>query len=472
MLCFLIIGEIPIHLQIWKSCGLYCHNSGLQTPFTDLLQDLNINVPENTKYNVLSGAGTIIQNTSSNWADICGKFYNRNFLNLKQVIRYPINKSSKFHEIETTFEQWIGTGPGFVITNYSTEEHCKFLAYDFIDIHKKLHINVGGTFSNRLLVGNSKHKVILNVRVLETNDLERIDRELSRSCDDIHILMSMNKEIFAYSGIILVGIVVANDIPSFENFNNDFLFCGPNCESLIVFKKDLLSAYNFESCWNEHIYPALRDIRLEFKEETNCSAYEEMIVVLLGRILGFLAAHPIRGLPTLSDDVENQLKTVVLTMEQMRVLDSVEKKIIVKGGYGSGKTVLALLKLKQLADNASETTVIYYVNCEDKSLLTSKIKEDTNCQYDTCVEVLTLSIEEVRDKFSLPKTIELSRIFTSALKYHSDAQVHFIFDEFDLEHLNDDEAKSLRNIFDEDDKVKNSVVMVMAQPLEKTAQVC
>ena len=214
------------------------------------MKQLNLTEPESITYKVLCGAG-ITKHTTKDWSKLSTDFADRNFPDQKEVIRNPAKKNCILNNIATIFEQWIDEGPGFVVTNYSSEEHCTFLGYDFNgDILKKLNIKPGSNFNNRLLMSNPKQKVLLNVRVIETDDMEEIQIELSKCADDLRILIAMNQEIFRGSGIISIGVVVANRRIQIDSGYNDIVCCA-DCDALTVTTKELQSVENFNTCWRE-----------------------------------------------------------------------------------------------------------------------------------------------------------------------------------------------------------------------------
>ena len=107
-----------------------------------------------------------------------------------------------------------------------------------------------------------------------------------------------------------------------------------------------------------------------------------------------------------------------------------------------------------------------------KVFLSSRMKENANlinCK--SHVKIMALNIQELRYNFDLSTNVNLSSVIWSILEYHitSDATIHFIFEEFNLERLNDAEARTLKEIFDGDKypAIKDSVVMILAQSLEK-----
>ena len=64
---------------------------------------------------------------------------------------------------------------------------------------------------------------------------------------------------------------------------------------------------------------------------------------------------------------------LMLTPEQMRLLDCQHKHLVISGPYGSGKTIIALMKLELLAGSLPESDVVYFICFDSKSELSSEI---------------------------------------------------------------------------------------------------
>ena len=66
---------------------------------------------------------------------------------------------------------------------------------------------------------------------------------------------------------------------------------------------------------------------------------------------------------------------LLLNRYQMKIAYSHEKRILLTGNYGTGKTVVALKKLELLNEGLKEDEVIYYVNFAVKSQVHFEVKK-------------------------------------------------------------------------------------------------
>ena len=91
------------------------------------------------------------------------------------------------------------------------------------------------------------------------------------------------------------------------------------------------------------------------------------------KITGTVAATFIYGkhVPTLTDKSDEQMAhvTVLLTPEQMEIVYSQDKHIIIRGGFGCGKTIIAAAMLKKILENLKNNEKLYYICYDSRSEL-------------------------------------------------------------------------------------------------------
>ena len=90
--------------------------------------------------------------------------------------------------------------------------------------------------------------------------------------------------------------------------------------------------------------------------------------------MGATKIHDI--LPTFTAEVEKQMKgaLLLLTPEQIDILHSEDKHVIIDGPYGSGKSIIGRIKAKMIADNLSEEELLYYISYDSRSALLDEIQ--------------------------------------------------------------------------------------------------
>ena len=86
-------------------------------------------------------------------------------------------------------------------------------------------------------------------------------------------------------------------------------------------------------------------------------------------MLSLMACTKCRYMPNFTTNVTSQMKQACLLLnpEQMEVLYSSCNFVILKGNFGTGKTILLQKKLKDLAPKLTKNQIIYYINYDRKS---------------------------------------------------------------------------------------------------------
>ena len=145
--------------------------------------------------------------------------------------------------------------------------------------------------------------------------------------------------------------------------------------------------------------------------------------------------------------MENAL--VILTPEQKNILYSQKcNHLIVKGPYGSGKSIIAMKKLQILSESIPEDEVVCFICYDSRSELWNEIGNSSK-------------VKLYRNGEGNP----LSVIINQILNETGDAKnTNFIIDEFDGEDLDENEAKHLNNLFT---KETRNVILLIIQSMEK-----
>ena len=88
---------------------------------------------------------------------------------------------------------------------------------------------------------------------------------------------------------------------------------------------------------------------------------------LLRSTLSYMATLTFED-PTSLTDPDHIIRTLLLSNEQFRAVHNSTNKKIVVGGYGSGKSVVAMYELNVLVDNAKTDIKIFYICYDTKSM--------------------------------------------------------------------------------------------------------
>ena len=207
----------------------------------------------------------------------------------------------------------------------------------------------------------------------------------------------------------------------------------------------------FENWWKER--------ETYFEKVSIKDINPDFIKSFSAKITGTVAATFIYGkhIPTLTDKYDEQMinLAVLLTREQMDIVYSQDKHIIIKGGFGCGKTIVAAAMLEKISESLKNDEKLYYICYDSRSELLNQMVNVAQNK-----EVANMTSFHNKERRNLSEIIK-----DILVKKESTRKVNFIVDEYDGEDLDESEAKGLNEIFNE--WLKNMFIVLIVQPIEK-----
>ena len=394
-----------------------------------------------SKVNVVLGGGKSKKIKLSEFKNVyCREYFQRYS---EELLRYypailPQKNPTINQKIVDTMSSWcektnkISNLKGIVVYKFSVWKYFKRL-YGMETLEKYLDVK-DAPQEPAIIVYNPKENVILLIR--KTN-WENIEKEMKYCNADLKMFMLLLWDELKESEIKIIPLV-AN-----KSEVNEKLNCG-QCTDFVVSVAGLEMPDQFATLWE----------RLSTRcdvDNTNKIA-EVKAGVFLATLIGFVATDSIHNkLPTFSKNPSQQIKGILLmqTPEQMKVLESQHKHLVITGPYGSGKTIIALKKLELLAESLLENDVVYFICYDSQSELWNEISGSSKIKI-----------------YSNTEGYNLSEIIKQVLIEINDTQnVNFIVDEYDGEDLDEIEATTLNKVFKEE--IQDAYVLLMVQPMEK-----
>ena len=432
-----------IHIDNIDGYTVFAHNPNRQDISNAVDKLLTIKPP-----NIEIMLSPIERKFELNFEEKCIQFFEENFEVIAKEIPLilPCEEPEKPSVVVKTMYDWCiktnksSSMKGLVLHSFFISQHLKRFGFTREALRENLQIEA---FSEKpaTVVYNPQKNVLLLIRNAENQDLET---ELKLGFNESKMFILLFNDKLKGSNMKLISAVVTEKEHSFKLKCAD---CRNNVLSLDKFN-DLLT---FERFWEEKT--------TYFGKESVGHIKNDFIKIFLAKISGTVAATFIYGksIPTLTDNCSQQMinVAVLLTREQMEILYSKHKHIIIKGGFGSGKTIVASAMLRKISDSLKNDEKLYYICYDSRSELLDQITKDTQSN----------SIANVTPFHNKGKQ-NLSRIITSILeKNRRTTKINFLVDEYDGEDLDKSEVLRLNDIFR--DMLEKAFFLLIVQPIEK-----
>lgn len=178
-----------------------------------------------------------------------------------------------------------------------------------------------------------------------------------------------------------------------------------------------------------------------------------------GKITGAMAATFIYGkyVSIVTENLDKRMinSKVLLTRKPMNIFYSQYKHMIIRGGFGCGKTIIALAMLKKIAESLRNDEKLYFICYNSRSELLDQMAKGAQEN-----ELINLILFQRKGKQ------KLSQIIKSIMEENeSTRKINFVVDEYDGEDLNESEAKGLNEVFSE--SLKELFILLIEQPIKK-----
>ena len=367
--------------------------------------------------------------------------------------RNPILQAP-FDVIMRTMKNWCdkfqeeGDIKGLVIFGYSLDDHLKFLKYSEDILKNYLYNKTYADFQETITVYNPQKKIIFVIRrIREKEDLEH---EMKSSLDDILKFVFLYNDILKNSGIKLINLLATDADVDCYRWKCKF------CEHQVIPMNSLDSSDSFQKWLEQKECNFETDYHPANKNNTFSFDFS-------AKLLGFLASfqfskenHFNWALPSLTDNRSTQMAetTILLTLEQLRIVNSPNKHLMIQGCYGSGKSLVALKKAEMTSKILKPNEIMCFISYDSSSMFTTDIES-------------TVNMKLYRNKSAL----KLSNIINNIKEAHPEHKINLVVDEYDGEQLDETEAKKLNKTFTRDEKFRNSIICLVFESLERERMV-
>ena len=394
-----------------------------------------------------------------NWTKHCSKFFNHFYTSngtVTEVITVPDitekrEDGSCWSLSINTLKKWCTFSQnslGLIVTNYDIKEHLFFLGATESLLREAFNIENFSKDKERLIVFNACEGVIFIIHFA----LENLSEKVAHCIEDVRLFSLLLKKELNESGVVIAGLIAYHGKTKHASVKCD------RCKYLIVAPEIFESPEKFMRFLKEY---KIKNNFNKIETETARDNKDQVFRAVSSKILGYMARYKTAILPTLqSDPIKNiEQAEMLLDRYQMEIVYSKENRVILRGDYGSGKTVIALKKIQLLLKTIKDKEVIYYVNFTCKSEVHFFIKHKLK------------ALNELNQKlYVIPGGYDLSYIVKSIILPKEDSRgtkmIHLFVDEYFSENLTIKEANTLSDIFSNTKQFKNSTVLIAAQPIE------
>ena len=424
------------------------------------------------------GERMLYQMHYSGWKDNSRLYYNRNFCqNEESVQRFPPIYYDKIPKCVEHVVKYISQcfQKGFIITNYDTKKHLKFLKVKFGNVKKEMGIIDIGDHLNRILVFDVASGVIANIRVSSSDSKDDLERELILSREDLKLFIFLNKSSLKNSGVSLIATVALQNEMKKE-YVGGLVYsteCS-ECESVLLTNETMLSVQSCKRWWDHVIIQEANCLKRLGSLLSSTEMLKECSVNIVSQICSYMAGNSYTNIysymPTLSNNINDQVSSTMLNPTQIMALYHDSKKKILIGNFGSGKTIIGNLMIQRLCQPNENRTFVYYICHDPRSFLHLYIRDFTdklmkkNKDTGSSVEVRSMNILEISELLNLTYLTPVSVLIKVLAEKHLGGTVHIIIDEYDGEQLSETEAESIKEVLND---LEDSHVVFMAQSLEK-----
>ena len=395
------------------------------------------------------------------------------------IITFPDTKftaqGKPWENIVNTLKHWCATpklgngknnqkdATGLIIRNYNLKNHLNFCGITDDEIKailtfKNVEEKLRAPENIQFLVFNPSEKIILMIRVVESKHHGQLKGEVFHCIDDVNLLSFLLKDELKHSGVIVTGLVVYSG----ENTHSQAGCI--DCDNFIVSSEIFNSVPDFDNFWKKFVNQKKFErlaVKLKARKKSNISYLFQSVA---SQMVGYLAHLQFKMskisekpvLPVMEEESRGNIKQAELLLDkyQIEIAYSNEKRILLTGNYGTGKTVVALKKLELLCEGLKQKDVIYFVNFAAKSQLHLEVMEKSKTEG---------KVKVIRGGTSLSSII-YSKILPRE-KENKTENVHLIVDEYDSQDLSEKESQRLYDILQGEVQFKHSTVLIAIQPI-------
>ena len=386
------------------------------------------------KITVVLGAQKVKHYKASEFKRECSEYFERYYkiLAMKAPLVLPSVIPTALKGIVNTMSRWChstGTGcyvKGFVLHSFLIKDlYFKIYNGELHGLSRKLNIKAFPS-TPTITVCNPNQRILFLIRIAESED---VDNEIMLCGAELKVLMLIVGDELKNTGMKVIPLVVTEK----ESKCRD-------CRSYLILRKEIEHVDLFMS-WCEQ-----KSIDFDITPAEHCEEKKaDEIFTAIVSCMGAAKIHDI--FPAFTAEVEKQMKgaLLLLTPEQIDILHSEDKHIIIDGPYGSGKSIIGRTKARTIADKLPKSEMLYYISYDSRSALLNEIQRSNPRIkiYPDNEEQKGAKLSDMIRDILTRNNMESERNETNN---KNQKKINMVIDEYDGEKLDRSEAKTLNSI--------------------------
>ena len=387
--------------------------------------------------------------TETEFEELCTTHFEENFESLaaESPLILPCKEPERLKEVVKVMQEWcrkrnrLSRIKGLILHNFSALRHLEHFGFTKEILKGSFEIE---EFSEKpiMVVYNPHENMLLLIRNAENQDLVT---DIKLGLDDLKMFILLFIDKLKGSNMKLISLVVTDKDHNLESI------C-PGCVNNNVLP---LETFKDADTFNNWCEAKATYFEIGTVEKSNAN----FVKSFSAKITGTVAATLIYGkfVPTMTKNPDKRMisSKVLLTRKQMEIFYSQDKHMIIRGGFGCGKTIIVEAILRKMSESLKNDEKLYFICYDSRSELLDQMTKDV--QENELVNVTLFHNKEKR---------RLSEIIKGIIEENeSTRKMNFVVDEFDGEDLDESEAKRLNVVFNE--LLKESFILLVEQPIKK-----
>eukprot|EP00111_Clytia_hemisphaerica_P001769 TCONS_00004983-protein len=258
-----------------------------------------------------------------------------------------------------------------ILTPYNPVDHLKIIGVNMKQCFEEIVTSKCQSFDNVVVTVNPGQRVVLVSVVVNQTDPQSIQTGLLQQNDILKTVYVASSDQFKNGYISIAGLLVCPKVEEKDFKTLPFLDKSFLDSSLFLLKEEWENPAAFDLKIND----LLQKMTHEMKQirPVGSKPNRNLLETLCGELMASMAQTSLY-LPKVTDDVNIKIDTILLTSEQIYIINDPAIWKIIRGPFGSGKSILLHEMVRKLLKE-DDNKPIYYISFDPYSLVDAKCQE-------------------------------------------------------------------------------------------------